>query len=95
MGTVVASVLTLVTVWLVAQGELLALAAGLAGDQVRTVAGDAARELAAALFGPQFLVLLQQTGIMGAGLAALGFVTAATFAVLGLRALASSNRSRA
>jgi hypothetical protein len=95
MGTAVASVLTVATLWLVAQGDLLALVAGLAGDRVRGVAGDGLREVAAALFGPQFLVLLQQTGIMGAGLAALGFVTAAAVAVLGLRALASSNRSRA
>jgi hypothetical protein len=45
--------------------------------------------------GEQFLILLQQTGLIGAGLAALGFITAATVAVLGLRALASSSRSRA
>jgi len=91
----VASVLTLVSLWLAAQGDLVALAAGLAGDRVRTVAADGLRELAAALFGQQFLVLLQQTGLFGAGLAALGFLTAAAFTVLGLRALASSSRPRA
>jgi hypothetical protein len=95
VGTVVASVLTIVTLWLATQGDLLALAAGVAGERVRTVVADASREIAAALFGPQFLVLLQQTGVIGAGLAALGFITAATIAVLGLRALASSSRPRA
>jgi hypothetical protein len=94
VGTAVASVLTIATLWLVTQGDLLALAAGLAGERVRDLLGDAGRSLAAALFGEQFLVLLQQTGLIGAGLAALGFVTAATIAVVGLRALASSSRSR-
>ena len=95
MGTAVASILTIATLWLVTQADLVALVAGLAGDQIRAVAGDAVRGLAAALFGDQFLVLVQQTGFIGAGLAALGFLTAAAFAVLGLRALASSSRSRA
>lgn len=94
MGTVVASVLTIATLWLVTQGDLVAIVAGLAGDQVRTAAGAGLRELAAALFGEQFLVLVQQTGFLGAGLAALGFLTAATFAVFGLRALASASRAR-
>jgi hypothetical protein len=95
VGTAVASVLTIATLWLITQGDLLALAAGLAGERVRALVGNASRELAAALFGEQFLVLLQQTGMIGAGLAALGFVTAATVAVMGLRALASSSRPRA
>jgi hypothetical protein len=95
MGTAVAAVLTIATLWLITQGDLLALAAGLAGERIRGLVGNAARELAAALFGEQFLVLLQQTGMIGAGLAALGFVTAATITVMGLRALASSSRHRA
>lgn len=95
MGTAIASVLTVATLWLVTQGSLVALVAGLAGDQVRTAIGNGLRELAAALFGEQFLVLVQQTGLFGAGLAALGFLTAATVTVLGLRALASSSRARA
>lgn len=94
VGTAVASVLTIATLWLVTQADLLALATGLAGERAWGLVGDAARELAAALFGKQFLVLLQQTGMIGAGLAALGFVTAATVAVAGLRALASSSRLR-
>jgi hypothetical protein len=94
VGTAVASVLTIATLWLVTQGDLLALAAGLAGERVRGLVGSAARELAAALFGEQFLVLLQQTGMIGAGLAALGFISAAGVAVMGLRALASSSRPR-
>jgi len=95
MGTAIASVLTVATLWLVTQGSLVALVAGLAGDQVRTAVGSGLRELAAALFGEQFLVLVQQTGFFGAGLAALGFLTAATVTLLGLRALASSSRARA
>jgi hypothetical protein len=94
VGTAVASVLTIATLWLLTQGDLLALAAGLAGERVRRLVGDGARELAAALFGEQFLVLLQQTGMIGAGLAAFGFVAAAVAAVVGLRALASSSRPR-
>ena len=92
MGTAVAAVLTIATLWLVTQGDLLALAAGLAGDRIRGIAGDGLRELAAILFGEQFLVLLQQTGMIGAALAALGFLGAALGAVAGLRALASTNR---
>ena len=94
VGTAVASVLTIATLWLATQGDLLALAAGLAGERVRSLVGGAARELAAALFGEQFLVLLQQTGMIGAGLAALGFITAAAVTVMGLRALASFSRPR-
>jgi dolichol kinase len=94
IGTAVASVLTIATLWLITQGDLLALTAGLAGERIRALVGDASRELAAALFGEQFLVLLQQTGMIGAGLAALGFITAAAVAVMGLRALASSSRPR-
>jgi hypothetical protein len=94
VGTVVASVLTIATLWLMTQGDLLALAAGLAGARIRDLVGEGARTLVAALFGEQFLVLLQQTGIIGAGLAALGFLTAAAVAVVGLRALASSSRPR-
>ena len=95
LGTAVATVLTIVTVWLASQGDLLALLAGLAGERARGLAGDAAQDLATALFGPQFLVLIQQTGLVGASLAALGFVIAAAAAVLGLRALASSSRQQA
>jgi hypothetical protein len=94
VGTAVASLLTVATLWLATQGDLLALLAGLAGDRARAAVGGAAQELAAALFGQQFLVLLQQTGLIGAGLAALGFVIAATGAVAGLRALATSSRRR-
>ena len=94
VGTAVASLLTVATLWLVTQGDLLALFAGLAGERARVAFGGAVQELAAALFGQQFLVLLQQTGLIGAGLAALGFVTAATGAVVGLRALATSSRTR-
>ena len=86
-GTAVASLLTVATLWLVTQGDLLALFAGLAGERARAAFGGAAQELAAALFGQQFLAI-------GAGLAALGFVTAATGAVVGLRALATSSRTR-
>jgi hypothetical protein len=94
VGTAVASLLTVATLWLVTQADLLALVAGLAGERAREAVGGALQEVAAALFGQQFLVLLQQTGLIGAGLAALGFVTAATGAVVGLRALATSSRSR-
>lgn len=94
VGTVLASLLTVATLWLVTQADLLALAAGLAGERARAAFGAAAQELAAALFGQQFLVLLQQTGLIGAGLAALGFITAAAGAVVGLRALATSSRAR-
>jgi len=94
MGTAVASVLTIATLWLVAQGDLVALAAGLAGDRVRELVGNGLRQVAAVVFGEQFLVLLQQTGMIGAGLAALGFVVAAAAAVAGLRALASSTSQR-
>ena len=94
LGTAVASVLTVVTLWLISQGDLVALVAGLAGERARGLVGAAVQDLAAAVLGPQFLVLLQQTGLIGAGLAALGFVIAATSAVAGLRALAVSNRDR-
>ena len=92
VGTTVASLLTVATLWLLTQGDLLALAAGLAGDRVRELAGAGLRQVAAALLGEQFLVLLQQMGMIGAALAALGFVLSAAGAVAGLKALARSRR---
>jgi len=92
VGTTVASLLTVATLWLLTQGDMLALAAGLAGDRVRELAGEGLRQVAAALLGEQFLVLLQQMGMIGAGLAALGFVLSAAGAVAGLKALARSRR---
>jgi hypothetical protein len=92
VGTTVASLLTVATLWLLTQGDLLALAAGLAGDRVRELAGEGLRQVAAALLGEQFLVLLQQMGMIGAALAALGFVLSAAGAVAGLKALARSRR---
>lgn len=91
-ATAVAFVLTLATLWLVNQGDLLALAAGLAGQRVRDIVGEGAGQIAAALFGPQFLVLIQQMGLLGAGLAILGFLIAAAATVAGLRAVASASR---
>jgi hypothetical protein len=92
VGTSVAAMLTLVTLWVATQGDVLALAAGLATDRVRDLVGDGLRGLAAALFGEQFLVLIQQMGMVGAALAAIGFLAAAAGTFAGLRALASSNR---
>jgi hypothetical protein len=92
VGTTIAALLTVTTLWLLTQGELLTLAAGLAGDRVRALAGEGLRQAAAALLGEQFLVLLQQTGMIGAALAALGFVVSAAGAVAGLKALARSRR---
>jgi hypothetical protein len=94
VGTTVAALLTVATLWLITQADVLAVAAGLAGDRARALIGSGAAEIATVLFGPQFIVLIQQTGLIGAGFAALGFVTAAAGTVLGLRALATSSRSR-
>jgi hypothetical protein len=92
VGTSAATLLTVAALWVVTQADLLALTLWLAGERVRELAGDSLRELAAALFGDQFLVLLQQMGMIGAGIAAVGFLAAAAAAVTGLRALASANR---
>ena len=92
----VASVLTVVMLWIASQTDVLVLASGAAGDQVQRLVLGAGRAVLATVFGDQMFATIQQTGTIGVALALVGLLAAAGAAVAGLRALAlASGRRRA
>jgi hypothetical protein len=91
-GAVMGTVITVLLAWLWTQGELLMFVSGLFGERLREIVAGGARDLASALLGDQFLVALQQSGAVGVGLAAAGFLGAAVLAIAGLRALSVARR---
>jgi hypothetical protein len=67
---------------------------GLVGDQAREAATAAAGNAVVALFGPQVVAAIQQTGPLGVALATGGFLVASLATVFGLRLIATSSRAR-
>jgi hypothetical protein len=66
----------------------------MAGDRLRGLLGDVARDVAGTVLGETMLAALQQAGLVGLGLAAGGFVIAAAGTFAGLRALATASRQQ-
>jgi hypothetical protein len=96
VATAMASVLTVVILWIATQTDVLQFATGAAGDRVRAIVLDAGRDLLSTVFGDQLFAVIQHTGTLGIVAALLGLVAAAGGSVLGLRALAvASSRRRA
>jgi hypothetical protein len=91
---VVGSLITGVTLWVATRGDVLAMAAGLVGDEARSAATQVAGNAVVALFGPQVVTAMQQLGPMGIGLAAGGFFVASLATVFGLKLIATSSRAR-
>jgi hypothetical protein len=91
---VVGALVTGLTLWIATRGDMLALFAGLVGEQARTAVTDAAGAVVVALFGPQVVAAVQQVGPLGIALAAGGFLVASLATVFGLRLIASSTRAR-
>ena len=96
VATSAASILTLAILWIVTQTDMVLLATGAAGDQVRSVVYEAGRDVLANLFGEQTFAMIQGFGTVGIVGALLGLVVAAAGSIAGLRALAAvSSRRRA
>jgi hypothetical protein len=94
LATSAASVLTLAILWVATQTNVLALASGVAGDQVRSWINDAGHGILATVFGDQFFAMIRQTGTLGIAAALLGLVVVAGGSVAGLRALAAASSRR-
>jgi hypothetical protein len=73
---------------------MVAALTGVAGEGVRGTVTNAFGELVVALLGPQVFQAVQTVGPIGFALALGGFVVSSIGTVLGLRRLATSNRTR-
>jgi hypothetical protein len=94
LATSAASVMTVLLLWVATQTDVVGLATGVAGDQVRGLVYNAGREVLATVFGDQFFAIIQRTGTVGIAAALLGLVAAAGGSIAGLRALAAASSRR-
>ena len=94
LATSAASIVTVFILWIATQTDVVAVATGVAGDQVRGFVYDAGRQVLSAVFGEQFFAIIQRTGTFGIAAALLGLVAAAGGSVAGLRALAAASSRR-
>ena len=91
-----ASIITLAILWIATQTDVVTVASGAAGDEVRGLVYEAGRQVLSTVFGDQMFAIIQRTGTVGVGAALIGLVAAAAGSVAGLRALAAaSSRHRA
>ncbi len=94
LGTAVASVLTVLILWVTTQTDVLQLATGAAGEQMGGLAFDAAREVLSTVVGDQMFATIQRTGSVGIGAALVALLAVAGGSVAGLRALAVASSRR-
>ena len=94
LATSAASIVTVFILWIATPTDVVALATGVAGDQVRGLVYDAGRQVLSTVFGEQFFAIIQRTGTFGIAAALLGLVAAAGGSVAGLRALAAASSRR-
>ena len=94
LATSAASVLTVFILWLGTQADVVALASGVAGDQVRGLFYRVGQQILATVFGEQFFAMIQRTGNLGIAAALLGLAAAAGGSIAGLRALAAVSSRR-
>jgi hypothetical protein len=88
----VGSLISGLTLWAAARGDLLSTLTVAVGEQARSSVADAAGGVVVALFGPQMVGMVQQLGPLGIALAGGGFLIASLATVLGLRSIATSVR---
>ena len=89
---VVGSLVSGLTIWAAARGEVLSTLTVVVGEQARASVADATGSVVVALFGPQMVGLVQQLGPLGLALAGGGFLLASLATVFGLRSIATSGR---
>lgn len=95
-ATAMASVLTVLILWVATQTDTLQLAGGFAGGRIGSLMLDAARTVLTTVVGDQMFAMIQQTGTLGIAAALLGLAALAAGSIFGLRALAiASSRRRA
>ncbi len=94
IATATASVLSLAILWIATQTDVLTLASGAAGDQLRDLVSAATRALLTTMFGPQMFAFIQRSGTLGIAGALAGVAVAAGGSAVGLRALASASYRR-
>ena len=91
-----ASLITLAILWIATQTDVVTVASGAAGDELRGLVYEAGRQVLSTVFGDQMFAIIQRTGTLGVGAALVGLVAAAAGSIAGLRALAAaSSRHRA
>src|SRR4051812_2218109 len=86
-----ASVLTIAILWIATQTDVVTVASGAAGDEMRGLAYEAGRQVLTTVFGEQMFAIIQRTGTVGVGAALLGLMAAAAGSIAGLRALAAAS----
>lgn len=89
-----ASMLTVAMVWLAAQGDLLVLASGLAGDRLRQQVVGMMGDLALVVFGRETVEIVIRSGEAGAATVALLFAAVSGLALLGFRRAAAVSLRR-
>jgi hypothetical protein len=94
LATAVASVLTIGILWISTQTDVLVVASGAAGDQVKGLVFDGGRAILSTVFGDQMFAIIQSTGRLGILVALLGMAAAAGGSIAGLRALATASSRR-
>jgi hypothetical protein len=94
IATTMASILTIAILWITTQTDVVSLATGAAGDQMRGLFNEAGRDVLTTVFGDQMFAIIQRTGTVGIAAALLGLVAAAGASVAGLRALAAASSRR-
>ena len=94
LATSVASVVTIAILWIATQTDVLVVASGAAGDQVRGLVFDAGRSVLTTVFGEQMFAIIRQTGLVGIAAALVGLLAAAGASLAGLRALALASSRR-
>ena len=94
LATAVASVLTIAILWVSTQTDVLVVASGAAGDQVKGLFFDAGRAVLSTVFGDQMFAVIQSTGRVGIIAALLGMAAATGGSIAGLRALATASSRR-
>jgi hypothetical protein len=94
LATSVASVLTLGILWITTQTDVLVVASGAAGDQVKGLVFEAGRGILTTVFGDQMFTIIQRTGTVGIAAALLGLAAAAGGSIAGLSALATASSRR-
>jgi hypothetical protein len=90
----VASVLTVGILWIATQTDLLAFAAGVAGNRLREMLVDGSRDAMLAVFGSQTVALASQAGTAGLLLLVGGFIGIVAAATFGLRTIAVASSRR-
>jgi hypothetical protein len=94
LATAVASVLTVAILWVTTQTDVLVVASGAAGDQVKGLVYDAGGAILSTVFGDQMFAIIQSTGRIGIIAALLGMAAAMAGSIAGLRALATASSRR-